>query len=55
MKEQILRDVKLEKGNNYLSYDVYSQNLDIQKFVEFVMSTNTRDVTREEEKKNIFQ
>ncbi len=53
MKEQILRDVKLEKGNNYLSYDVYSQNLDIQKFVEFVMSTNTRDVTREEEKEYI--
>lgn len=53
LKEQIFQNVKLDKGNNYLSYDVYSQNLDIQKFVEFVMSTNTRDVTREEEKEFI--
>lgn len=52
-KEQLLQDVKLDKGNNYLNFDVYDQNPEVQDFVKFVLYTDVRKDTREEEKRFI--
>lgn len=48
LKEEILENVKLNKGNGYL--DLYDKNDKIKEFIEFVMRTNSRDYTRAEEK-----
>lgn len=53
LKEQIFQNVKLDKGNNYLNFDVYAKNPELQDFVTFVLYTDVRKDTEEEEKKFI--
>lgn len=49
LKEDILKNVKLNKGNGFI--DLYDQDDRVKNFIEFVMKSKSRDYTKTEEKK----
>ena len=49
LKEELLKGVELNKGKSF--FDLYDQDEKVQKLIEFVMKTNTREDTKKDEKK----
>lgn len=49
LKEDILKNVKLNKGNGFI--DLYDKDDRVKNFIEFVMKSKSRDYTKTEEKK----
>lgn len=55
MKEQIIKKIKLDKKSSFLDFELYSEHNIIRKFMKFVMNTEVRKDTREQEKEMLLE
>lgn len=55
MKENIIKNIKLDKKSSFLDYDLYKENNSIRKFMKFVMNSGVRKDTKEQEKKMLLE
>jgi hypothetical protein len=54
MKEEKLKTIKLDKKKSFLDYELYTNYELVRKFMRFVMQSDVRKDTREEEKSNLL-
>lgn len=55
MKEEIIKNIKLDKKKSFLDFELYEQNSIIQEFMQFVMKSEVRKDTRKEEQDMLLE